>query len=72
MAPGDSIHMEVFAKYLDFNSNNWSGAISALVGGILSGTTPGNTVIDGGGYAQNSTVNLPTKILNSPQPATRK
>ena len=46
--PGDTITMEVWAKYLDTNTNNWSAALTNLVGAIANGTAPTGTFIDGG------------------------
>lgn len=45
---GDVIRMEVFAKYLDPNRENWSTALTSLVHAVASGTTPAATIVDGG------------------------
>ena len=46
--PGDTITMEVYAKYLDPDSENWSAALTNLVGAIVNGTAPTGTFMDGG------------------------
>ena len=46
--PGDTVTMEVYAKYLDTNTNNWSAALTNLIGAIANGTAPTGTFIDGG------------------------
>jgi RHS repeat-associated protein len=53
--PGDVINMEVYAKYIDPNSSNWSAALNTLITQIASGTTSTGTVIDGGGYTSSTT-----------------
>ena len=45
--PGDVIRMEVYAKYLDPNSSNWTTALANLISSISSGTAAPGTVIDG-------------------------
>jgi RHS repeat-associated protein len=52
--PGDTIRMEVFAKYVDPNRNEWTAALTTLMGYVLSPlTAPGGTILDGNGYAGN-------------------
>ncbi len=46
--PGDKIDIEVFAKYLDPNSANWTAAMTSFMAAIAGGTAPAGTVIDGG------------------------
>lgn len=46
--PGDTIKMEVYAKYLDPNSQNWSPALMSFMTAIAGGTAPSGTVVDGG------------------------
>ncbi len=46
--PGDKIDIEVFAKYLDPNSTNWTAAMATFMAAIAGGTAPTGTVIDGG------------------------
>jgi RHS repeat-associated protein len=46
--PGDKISMEVYAKYLDPNSSNWTTAQSNFVASIVGGTAPAGTFVDGG------------------------
>ncbi|SKC55115.1 DUF6443 domain-containing protein [Ohtaekwangia koreensis] len=53
--PGDVINMEVYAKYIDPNSSNWSAALNTLITQIASGTTSNGTVIDGGSYTSSTT-----------------
>ncbi len=46
--PGDVITMEVYAKYLDTNTNNWTAALTNLMTAIAAGTAPAGTFVDGG------------------------
>ncbi|MBT1699249.1 hypothetical protein KK083_20295 [Fulvivirgaceae bacterium PWU4] len=46
--PGDTIRIEVFAKYVDPNTGNWQQALSDLMTAIANGTAPAGTVVDGG------------------------
>ena len=46
--PGDVITTEVFAKYLDTNSANWTTALSTFMASIAQGTAPAGTRVDGG------------------------
>jgi len=46
--PGDIITTEVYAKYLDTNTNNWNAALANLINAIAAGTAPAGTSIDGG------------------------
>ncbi len=46
--PGDTVRAEVYAKYLDPNSSNWTAALNSLITSIGNGTAPGGTFIDGG------------------------
>ncbi|WP_276374884.1 Ig-like domain-containing protein [Chryseolinea sp. H1M3-3] len=46
--PGDTVEMEVYAKYLDNNTNNWTEALTTLMTQIAQGTAPSGTFIDGG------------------------
>ena len=55
--PGDTINAEVYAKYVDPNSSNWTAALSTLMGQIANATT--GVVVDGTGYAS-STSSFPT------------
>jgi RHS repeat-associated protein len=58
--PGDVVKAEVYAKYLDPNSTNWSSALNALITQIASNTT--GVVVDGAGYG-NSTQSFPTNFI---------
>jgi RHS repeat-associated protein len=49
--PGDVINLEVYAKYVDPNSSNWTPALSQFLGAIATATAPAGTVVDGAGYA---------------------
>ncbi|MBI3219204.1 MAG: RHS repeat-associated core domain-containing protein, partial [Bacteroidetes bacterium] len=51
--PGDVINIEVYAKYIDPNSSNWTGTLSTLMSQIASNTA-GVVFTDATGYA-NST-----------------
>jgi len=46
--PGDTIRAEVFAKYLDPITTNWTGALPELMSAIAGGTAPAGTLIDMG------------------------
>ncbi len=46
--PGDKINIEVYAKYVDPNSTNWTGVLPTLMSQIAGGTA--GLVIDGAGY----------------------
>jgi RHS repeat-associated protein len=46
--PGDTVEMEVYAEYLDNNTNNWTEALTTLMTQIAQGTAPSGTFIDGG------------------------
>lgn len=54
--PGDVIDMEVYAKYVDTNSANWTPALNALMGQIASGSS--SVVFDGANYST-STATFP-------------
>jgi RHS repeat-associated protein len=58
--PGDKINIEVFAKYVDPNSTNWTGVLPTLMSQIASSTA--GVVIDGSGYGTStSTFPFPTQ-----------
>jgi len=48
VSPGDVINVEVYAKYLDSNSNNWTGALTTLMSNLVQGTAATGTLVDGG------------------------
>ncbi|MEO7991735.1 MAG: DUF6443 domain-containing protein, partial [Chryseolinea sp.] len=49
--PGDVVNMEVYAKYLDQTTSNWTTALTSLVSAIASGST--SYVTDGTYYDDN-------------------
>jgi hypothetical protein len=49
--PGDKLNIEVYAKYLDTNTANWTAALTTLMTQIANGTAPAGTVMDGTGYS---------------------
>jgi hypothetical protein len=58
--PGDKINIEVYAKYVDPNSTNWTGVLPTLMSQIASSTA--GVVIDGSGYGTStSTFPFPTQ-----------
>jgi RHS repeat-associated protein len=58
--PGDKINIEVYAKYVDPNSTNWTGVLPTLMSQIASSTA--GVVIDGAGYGTStSTFPFPTQ-----------
>ena len=50
--PGDVISAEVYSKYVDANSANWTPAFTTLMGQISSGTA--GVVIDGANYSSST------------------
>jgi RHS repeat-associated protein len=46
--PGDVVNMEVYAKYLDPTSTNWTAALNNFITAINGGTAPAGTIVDGG------------------------
>ena len=46
--PGDTLRLEVYGKYLDPNTANWTAGLTSLANQIAAGT--GGTVVDGAGY----------------------
>lgn len=54
--PGDVVHAEVYAKYVDTNSSNWTGALTTLMSQIAANTA--GVVVDGVQYGQ-STASFP-------------
>ncbi len=59
VAPGDKIKAEVFAKYVDPNSSNWTTTLNDLMTAIANGTTAPGTIIDGGFYGLPSASSIP-------------
>jgi RHS repeat-associated protein len=51
--PGDTVKLEVFAKYVDTNSNDWTSALTSLMSQIASNTA--GVVIDGINYSSSTT-----------------
>ncbi len=46
--PGDTVNMEVYAKYIDPTTSNWTAALATLMSQISSGTA--GVVVDGAAY----------------------
>jgi RHS repeat-associated protein len=61
---GDMINIEVYAKYLDTNQNNWSAALQTLMTSIAQGTAAPGTIIDGGAAGSIGSSVLPIVPLN--------
>lgn len=59
VAPGDKVKVEVFAKYVDPNSSNWTTTLNNLMTAIANGTTAPGTIIDGGFYGSPSASSIP-------------
>lgn len=57
--PGDKIKTEVYAKYLDTNTANWTAALTDLMAAIASGGTAPGTVVDGGTYGSATASSIP-------------
>ncbi len=52
--PGDVINMEVYAKYVDSNTNSWSPLLSTLMSAISGGAA--SAVTDGAAYYSNGSI----------------
>jgi RHS repeat-associated protein len=50
--PGDTVKLEVYAKYVDTNSANWTTALNTLMGQIAAQTS--GVVVDGTGYSSST------------------
>jgi RHS repeat-associated protein len=62
--PGDKINIEVYAKYVDPNSTNWTGVLPTLMSQIAANTA--GVVIDGAGYGTStSTFPFPTQATTN-------
>ena len=62
--PGDIINAEVYAKYVDANTANWTTALTTLMGQIASNTA--GVVVDGSSYASStSSFPFPTQAANN-------
>jgi RHS repeat-associated protein len=57
--PGDTIKLEVYDKYVDPTSSDWTAALATLLGQIVSGTAAAGTVIDGANYSTNGITPFP-------------
>jgi RHS repeat-associated protein len=57
--PGDTINMEVYAKYVDPNNSSNTAALTQFLGQIAAGTAGAGTVIDGANYATNGNAIFP-------------
>jgi len=77
--PGDTVKAEVYVKYMDVDTINWTTALSNFVNAIAIGTAPPGTVVDGGALGStggatpsfvglldkgNETGNVPKAYLN--------
>ncbi|MFZ1807622.1 MAG: RHS repeat-associated core domain-containing protein, partial [Cyclobacteriaceae bacterium] len=51
VVPGDKVQLEVYAKYVDPDDNNWTTALTNLMANIADPSAVPGTVIDGAGYA---------------------
>ncbi len=49
---GDTVRLEVYGKYVDSNSANWTGAFNTLMGQIAAGTS--GVVVDGASYGSST------------------
>jgi RHS repeat-associated protein len=63
--PGDTIRMEVFAKYVGSTSEN-SQALNDFISSIMLGTAPAGVVVDGGGYSSSTSSFTYGGYLNHP------
>ena len=62
--PGDVINVEVFAKYIDTDPQNWSEGLEALIAAISAGTAPAGTFVDGGASGSLGNNTLPFAALD--------
>jgi len=60
--PGDIISVEVYAKYIDTNSTNWSAALTTLMSQV-TGDAAG-VVVDGAGYLNSGSTQLPLTAID--------
>lgn len=60
--PGDTIKAEVYAKYVDTNTSNWTVAFNTLMSQVAAGTA--GVVVDGGGYASSGSTALPVPPID--------
>jgi len=49
--PGDTVKMEVFAKYVDRNTANWTSGFQTLMNSIAAASPTGGVVVDGSSYS---------------------
>jgi len=57
--PGDTIKMEVYAKYVDASNSNNDVSLTNLLAQIVAGTASAGTVIDGANYSTNGITPFP-------------
>jgi len=60
--PGDIIHVEAYAKYIDTDNTNWSAALNTLMSQV-TGTAAG-VVVDGAGYLNSASAQLPLTAID--------
>jgi hypothetical protein len=60
--PGDVFNAQVYGKYVDSNTSNWTGALTTLMNQIAANTA--GVVVDGASYAS-STSSFPFAGLQS-------
>lgn len=58
VVPGDTVQLEVYAKYVDPDDNNWTTALTNLMANIADPSAVPGTVIDGAGYAYGGSNNF--------------
>ncbi|MEI9922009.1 MAG: RHS repeat-associated core domain-containing protein [Bacteroidota bacterium] len=65
--PGDVIKAEVYAKYVDPTSANWTAALNTLMGYIITpSSAPAGTIVDGSGYSTSGTTPLGITPIGHP------
>jgi RHS repeat-associated protein len=57
--PGDTVNIEVYAKYVDASNSNNTAALTQLLAQIVAGTASAGTVIDGANYSVNGITPFP-------------
>jgi RHS repeat-associated protein len=61
--PGDVVRAEVYAKYVDTNTGNWTGAMTTLMSQIAQGAA--GVVFEGGSYSSSTSSFLFTPVNTS-------
>ncbi|HYC87135.1 MAG TPA: RHS repeat-associated core domain-containing protein, partial [Chryseosolibacter sp.] len=63
--PGDTIRAEVFVKYVDPNTDNWTGDLPALMASLADNSAPPGTLVDHGLPGSTGGMSVPFALLLS-------